>query len=462
MNRVDIFYSRLAVFNSGFIIYFSLFLRFSGFFAGGKQEESFIETSQTTGAQNPFENWKRKTVLFFGSQAITFFGSALVSFSIIWYITLTTESGVMTTLILLCSFVPQLLISFFSGVWADKYNRKTLIILADGGIAIATLALVIYMLAGYESIPALLFIAMVRSVGMGIQMPAMNALIPQIVPADKLVRVNGINGSLQSIVNLASPAVAGAIMIYGKIYNIMMIDVVTAIIGISILLLIPIPKHKRAQELVQTSYLEDLKEGFKYSVNHSFLKPLLIISAFFTVLCVPASFLNVLMVTQVFGANYLYLTLNEMSFFIGMLLGGLVIGVWGGFKNRVKTMLTGLAAFGLFTLGFGLTQELWVYLILMAIVGLSMPFVSSPMMSMIQEKVEPGKQGRVFSLMQIVFTGLMPLAVMFFGPMADIIPVQTMVVYCGALIIVMSVIVFFNKAFCRQGVFETKTEEIPR
>jgi len=366
----------------------------------------------------------------------------------------------MTTLILLCSFVPQLIISFFSGVWADKYNRKTLIILADGGIALATLALIIYMLAGYESIPALLFIAAVRSVGIGIQMPAMNALIPQIVPADKLVKVNGINGSLQSIVNLASPAVAGTILIYGKIYNIMMIDVVTAIIGISILMLISIPKHKRAQEIVPTSYFADLKEGFKYSVNHSFLKPLLLISAFFAILCVPASFLNVLMVTQVFGPDYLYLTFNEMSFFIGMLLGGLIIGAWGGFKNRVKTMLIGLAAFGLFTLGFGLTQELWVYLILMAIVGITMPFVSSPMMSMVQEKVEPDKQGRVFSLMQIVFTALTPLSMMFFGPMADIIPVQTMVVYCGALIILLSVPFFFNKAFYRQGILETKKEEI--
>ena len=368
----------------------------------------------------------------------------------------------MTTLILLCSFIPQLIISFFSGVWADKYSRKTLIILSDGGIALATLALIIYMMAGYESIAALLFIAAVRSVGIGIQMPATSAIIPQIVPPDKLVRVNGINGSLQSIVNLASPAVAGTILIYGKIYNIMMIDVVTAAIGISILMLISIPKHKRARELVKTSYLADLKEGFKYSVHHPFLKTLLLISACFTILCVPASFLNVLMVTQVFGADYLYLTFNEMSFFVGMLLGGLVIGAWGGFKNRIKTMLAGLAAFGLFTLGFGFTQELWIYLILMAIVGITMPFVNAPMMSMIQEKVEPDKQGRVFSLIQIIFTGLMPVAVLFFGPMADVIPVQTMVVYCGALLIVMSTLVLFNKTFYRQGLLETKKEEISR
>ncbi|WP_318786296.1 MFS transporter [Methanimicrococcus hacksteinii] len=407
--------------------------------------------------QNPFANWKQKTALFFGSQAITLFGSSLVLYAIIWYITLTTESGVMTMMIVICSFVPQFLISFFSGVWADKYNRKTLIILADGGIALATLALIVYMMAGYTSVAALLFIAAIRSVGAGIQMPAVNAIIPQIVPGEKLVKVNGINGSLQSIVNLATPAVAGAIMIYGEIYNLMMIDVITAIIGISILLLISIPKHKRAETPVKTGYLADIKEGFTYSMHHPFLKPLFIIYAFFTILCVPASFLNVLMVTQVFGGDYLYLTLNEMTFFVGMLIGGLIIGTWGGFKNRVKTMWVGLFSFGALTIGFGLTDTLWIYLILMGLVGLTMPFANSPIMSMIQEKVEPDKQGRVFSLMQILFSSLMPLAMLFFGPLADYVPVQTIVVYCGIGIVIVSIAVLFNKKFYRQGLFEAKT-----
>lgn len=371
----------------------------------------------------------------------------------------------MTTMIIVCSFVPQLAISFFSGVWADKYNRKTLIILADAGIALATLALIIYMLAGYDSIPALLFIAAVRSVGAGIQTPAVNALIPQLVPQDKLLKINGFNGSIQSVVGFASPAVAGAILAYGETYNIMpiesimMIDVITAAIGIGILLLIPIPKHKRAETKVETSYLTDLKEGLRYSKNHPFIKPLFITYAFFTVLCVPAAFLNVLMVTQVFGENYLYLTLNEMVFFIGMIAGGLLIGTWGGFKNRMKTVLIGLASFGLFTFGFGLTQTLWVYLVLMGIVGLTMPFVNSPIMSLIQEKVDSDMQGRVFSLMQILFTSLMPLAMLFFGPLADIIPVQTIVLYCGIGIVIVSIAVVFNKNFYRQGLTEVKKEE---
>jgi DHA3 family macrolide efflux protein-like MFS transporter len=364
----------------------------------------------------------------------------------------------MTTLIILCSFAPQFAISFFSGVWADKYNRKKLIIIADSGRALATLALIIYMMAGHESIAVLLFIAAIRSVATGVQMPAVNAIIPQIVPQNKLIKVNGFNGSIQSLVNLAAPAVAGAVLFYGEIQYIMMIDVISTVIGISILLLISIPKHKRALEAVAAGYFADFKDGLKYSKNHPFLKPLFITYAFFTVLFVPAAFLSVLLVTQVFGANYLYLTVNEMSYFIGTLIGGLIIGVWGGFKNRVKTLIVGLFAFGALSLGFGLTQTFWIYLVLMALVGLATPFTYSPIMSLIQEKVDPDKQGRVFSLLQILFTSLMPFGMLFFGPMADIVPVQTLVVYCGIGIVLLSIAVAFNKNFYRQGLSEVKTE----
>ncbi|MDR2943989.1 MAG: MFS transporter [Methanosarcinales archaeon] len=407
---------------------------------------------------NPFENWKRNAALFFGSQMITLFGSSLVMYAIIWYITLTTGSGVMTTMIILCSFAPQFAVSFFSGVWADKYCRKTLIILADGGIALATLALIIYMMAGFDSLSALLLIAAVRSLGAGIQSPAVSAVIPQIVPPEKLIKVNGINGSLQSIVGLTAPAVAGAVLIAGEIYNVMMIDVVTAAIGIFILLLIPISKHKRASETAQSGHFEDLKEGVKYSLNHSFFKPLFLIYAVFMVLCVPSCFLNILMVTQVFGDNYLYLTLNEIAFFIGTLLGGLLISMWGGFKNRVKTLLVGLATYGILTFGFGLTQTFQIYLILMAFTGLMMSFITSPTMSLIQEKADPDKQGRVFSLLQIIMTALMPLSILFFGPLADIVPVQRLVMYCSAPIFILALFSFFNKKFYLQGVFELKKE----
>ena len=72
-------------------------------------------------------NWKRKTLFFLISQCITLFGSTLVQMAIVWYITLKTESGAWVAAVSICSYLPQFLISFVGGVWADRYSRKKFI-----------------------------------------------------------------------------------------------------------------------------------------------------------------------------------------------------------------------------------------------------------------------------------------------------------------------------------------------
>ena len=130
--------------------------------------------------------WKAQTILFMSSQAISLFGSALVQFAIIWYIARTTNSGIMVTISTICSFLPQLVISLFAGVWADRYNRKILIILSDALTATSTLVLAIVFLLGYNSMWLLFLVAAIRSFGAGIQTPAVSAMIPQIVPEEHI------------------------------------------------------------------------------------------------------------------------------------------------------------------------------------------------------------------------------------------------------------------------------------
>lgn len=117
-----------------------------------------------------------------------------------WYITLTTQSGIMMTIAIICGFVPTFILSPFAGVWADRYNRKMLIIISDSAIALATLVLAILFLSGYESLWMLFAVYVIRSIGTGIQGPAVGAILPQIVPQEHLTKVNGINGSIQALV----------------------------------------------------------------------------------------------------------------------------------------------------------------------------------------------------------------------------------------------------------------------
>ena len=138
----------------------------------------------------------KKVILFLTSQNLSLFGSSVVSFSIIWYITLETSSGKWVMAFTICSLLPQVLISLWAGVWADRYNRKYLIMLADIFIALATFGLAIAFWAGYERLELLLVVSLIRSLGAGIQTPAVSALYPQIVPIDKLTKIQGINQTL--------------------------------------------------------------------------------------------------------------------------------------------------------------------------------------------------------------------------------------------------------------------------
>ena len=188
--------------------------------------------------------WKRRVVGFLAGQGISLFGSQIVQMAIIWYVTLETSSGVWVTVLTLAAFLPQMVMSLFAGVWADRYNRKVIIILSDAVIAITTLLFALFMMwrkTSEGTLPAIVIVSAIRSLGAGIHAPAVNAMIPQIVPEDNLARINGYNGTIQSVVQFISPLAAGAIMAIGPIYNILLIDVATAIIGIGILVMLKIP-----------------------------------------------------------------------------------------------------------------------------------------------------------------------------------------------------------------------------
>ncbi len=396
--------------------------------------------------------WMIRAAVFLSSQTISLFGSSLVQFAIIWYIAKNTNSGMMVTISTLCSFLPQLSISVFAGVWADRYNRKFLIISADAVIALSTLVLAIIFYTGHSSLWIMFLVSAIRSFGAGVQMPAVSALIPQIVPEEKLMRVNGINASIQSMVFFVSPAVGGAVLTYGAFESILFIDVVTAAIGISIMLTLKVAAYKKTVEKEGADYFYDLREGLKYSFGNSFIKNLLVFHVIFGFLVVPAAFLNVLMVTRVFGNEYWQLTANEMAFFAGSILGGIAIASWGGFKNRIATIALGCCAFGVLTVAIGIVKVFYVYLVIMLLTGMTMPLFNSPAMVLLQEKVDAGMQGRVFSLIQIVASGIMPLGMLIFGPLSDIVSIELLMIVSGILLVILGVSIFYNKEFMKEGI----------
>jgi MFS transporter, DHA3 family, macrolide efflux protein len=402
--------------------------------------------------EQAFQNWKKKTILFLVSQTISLFGTALVQYAIMWYITLETHSGVMMTISILCGFLPTFFLSPFAGVWADRYNRKTLIMMADAMIAISTLILAIVFLLGYDAFWLLFVMSAIRACGTAVQTPAVGAFIPQIVPEDQLTRVNGINGSIQALIMIVAPITSGALLTMATIETIFMIDVITAVIAIMILIIfLHVTAHAKALENEKISYFDDLREGFLYIKHHVFLKKFFLFCAVFLVLISPSAFLTPLQVTRSFGDDVWRLTAIEIAFAVGMMAGGLLMATWGGFKNRIHTMTLSTIVIGACTVALGVVSVFWIYLVFMVLVGVTIPFFNTPSTVLLQEKIEPNLIGRVFGVYGMIATSMMPLGMLVFGPISDIIKIEWLLIGTGFLVFLQGFYLLGDKVLLEAG-----------
>ncbi|GGE63892.1 MFS transporter [Priestia taiwanensis] len=388
---------------------------------------------------NDKKNWKKKISLFLTAQMISLFGSSLVQYAIIWYITLTTTSGFMLTISTVCGFLPQIAISLFAGVWIDQYDRKKMIMFSDGIIAMVTLLLAVSFFLGYREIWLLFIVLLIRSAGTGIQTPAVNALIPQIVPQENLMKVNGVNSSITSFIMFISPAVSGGILSVITIEATLLIDVITAFIGIFIMFTLNIPSFVKKKDEKQTT-VQGVKEGFLYVKDNPFIKRLLLFLIAVMILISPAAFLTPLMVSRSFGPEIWRLTASEMTFSAGAAVGGLLISAWSGFRNRMHTTILACALYGGLMIGLGIAPLFLVYLGLNFLIGITMPIFNTPINVLLQEKVNSSMHGRIFSLVQISSSCALPIGMMIFGPLADIVQVESLLIVSGGCVLLVALI----------------------
>ena len=397
-------------------------------------------------------NWKKNIIIFLASQTLSLFGSSLVQYAITWYITLQTQSGVMMTISIICGFLPTFFLSPFAGVWADRYNRKILIMLSDSLIAFSTLVLAILFLMGYNSVWMLFVVSAIRAVGSGIQTPAIGAFLPQLVPEDKLTKVNATNGTIQALIMLVSPMLSGALLTYTRIEAIFFIDVITAAIGVSILLFfLHVGAHNKAMSEQNVSYKEDMFKGINYVKNHSFVKEYFLFCAFFFFLATPVAFLTPLQVARSFGDDVWRLTAIEIVFSVGMMAGGILMSVWNGFRNKIHTMTLSSVVMGACTFAFGFVSEFWFYLLLMGLFGFVMPFFNTSSTVMLQEKVEEDYMGRVFGVFGMISSAMLPLGMLLFGPLSDIIKIEWILIVTGILLFAEGLIMSGSKVLLEAG-----------
>ena len=221
-----------------------------------------------------------------------------------------------------------------------------------------------------------------------------------------------------------------------------MLDVVTAALANLIISFIKVEKIQHTDE--PASVFAELKQGVDFAFRHPLLRGIIICYAFSFFLITPAAVLTPLLIERSFGNDVWMLTANEIVWTIGTLVGGLFVSLYGSFKDKIGAIAICLVGFGV-TFGLlGVAGNFTLYLIIMGTSGFFLPIMTTAQTVFIQEITQPTMMGRVFSIIQIISASAMPVAILFFGPLADIVAVEAILVVSGALLAFVGVVYYCN------------------
>jgi MFS transporter, DHA3 family, macrolide efflux protein len=399
-------------------------------------------------------NWAARFFTIWSGQAFSLFGSALVQFALVWYLTKQTGSATVLATATLVGMLPQVVLGPFVGALVDRWNRRLIMMIADAGIALATVFLAYLFASGQVQVWHIYAILMVRSLGQAFHYPAMQASTSLMVPEKQLTRISGANQTLMGAINIIAPPTGALLLEIIPLQGVLFIDVATALLAITPLLFLSIPQPVRTGEGrktgdgKQSGFMADVRDGLRYVASWPGLLAILVMATVINFLLTPTGALMPLLVTKHFGLGALEFGLMDSAWGFGVIIGGLTLGIWGGFKRKVATSMTGIIGIGLGVTVVGLspTNMYWLALAGMAFSGIMNPITNGPLFALVQSSVRPDMQGRVMSLIMSAATAMTPLSLMVAGPVSDAIGIRAWFWFGGLICLLMGMGAFFVPA----------------
>lgn len=380
-------------------------------------------------------HWRKNFFFFLSGQFLSGITSMIVQYSIIWYLTEKTGSATVLSFAMILGMLPMVFLSPFAGPLVDRWNKKLLLIVTDAIVALFAVILSIRGTLAAEFPMWLVFVSLfMRAAAQTFQLPTIQSILPTIVPQSELTRANGQLGMVQSANFIIAPALGAFLFAVVPINQLILLDVLGAIVGIGLLLLVSIPKIVTEGEVIHL--LTDTVFGLKKLRENRGLWLITLIGAVFTLIFMPAASMYPLMAMEYFDRSVGDAGLIEMVYAIGMLLGGSVIGLFGKWKDRMKPVLAAYFIIGLTIGASGLLPAsgpgFIVFIVLNALAGFATPYFNTLLMAMIQQSYSAENLGRVLGVLNSMMSVTGPVGLIFAGPLADRIGVEKMFVLAGA------------------------------
>jgi len=389
-------------------------------------------------------NWKKIFLIIWTGQFFSLLTSYTVNFAIIVWLSIHTGSAEILAYAAIASLLPQALIGPFAGVYIDQWDRKMTMMLADGFIALCTLVISILFYLEVADIGYIIALLALRSVGSAFHMPAMQASVPLIAPESKLLRIAGINQSIQSVSTIAGPALGGLAITAMEIEQVLLLDIFGALIAIGSLRFVSIPNPDREEQQVH-HVLQELASGVYEVTRQQGLRWLFLFCILSTFCIMPVSVLFPLMTLTYFQGDVFQVSLIEIVWGVGMLVGGLLLSLMKGPVNKVVLINSMYLVLGISFTGSGLlTPSGYAYFVLLtALGGVSGAIYNSCFNAVLQETIKPSMLGRVFSMYFSV--ALLPslLGLVGIGFFADTVGLAESFTLLGGIIFGLGIISFF-------------------
>ncbi|MHA2299081.1 MAG: MFS transporter [Candidatus Hodarchaeales archaeon] len=370
-------------------------------------------------------------IVFWIGQLISLLGSSVVQFAIIWWITVETGSELFLSLAALLGFGPFIILTPLAGVFVDRWSRKKVIAVVDFLQAMVTVGLIYLFIIGLTNIWYILGILTIRGALQAFHVPAVEAIIPLLVPKEKLSRMNGLNYLFNGVIFLIGPVVGAIMLELWLLTDILWIDFFTFIIAVipTIIINIPSVRVRVAKDTKEKkSFRRDLMEGVTFIKNKQGLLALLAVFTSANFFLQPLFILLPLFVSKIHMGGAAELAMLMVAQQAGLISGSFLMSTWKGFRNNAHGVAIGIMGMyiGLFIL---VMTPIGLFLLMvpgMFILGFTLPVANVSSQTIWQKVVPPEKLGRVFSVRVTIAQASAPIAMILTGLIAGVIGIVTL------------------------------------
>ncbi|KEJ87644.1 MFS transporter, DHA3 family, macrolide efflux protein [Porphyromonas sp. 31_2] len=392
------------------------------------------------------DNWKRVFAIIWTGQFLSILTSSIVNFAIVLWLSLETGSAEVLAFATMAALLPQSVLGLFTGIFIDRWKRKRVMIMADSFIAFCTLILAVLFYFDLAKISHIYVLLALRSVGSAFHMPAMQASVPLLAPKSELMRIAGINQVIQSVCNIAGPALAGLFITMMKMTNILLLDVAGAAFACLSLCFVFIPDPSHEERNSELHLWREAKEAIMEVRNQYGLSWLFLLSILATFVIMPVSVLFPLMTLNHFAGNAFQVSLVEVSWGGGALLAGALLGLKKYRWNEILLINGMYIALGLTFLFSGLLPVsgfIW-FAVLTALGGVCGSLYFATFTTVIQSRIDPGVMGRVFSFYMSFSMLPSMIGLLSTGFLADSIGLGNTFIISGGFLCLIGIISFLS------------------